>query len=59
MKRDQRGRGLADCIRLFRQYLTAPVWKPRCQPSDRIELADQHGGSRRGGLMDLIERELD
>jgi hypothetical protein len=38
--------------------LTARVRKTRCQSPDRIELADQHSGSRRGGLTDLIEREL-
>ena len=44
---------------MFRQHLAGRVREPRSQPPDRIELADQYSGSRRGGLTDLIERELD
>ncbi len=58
IKRDQRARGFEDRVRLIRQRLTASVRKPRCQPANRFELADQYGGRRRRGLADLIEREL-
>jgi len=43
---------------LIRQLLTAGIRKSRCQPPDRLELVDQYSGRRRGGLTDLIEREL-
>src|SRR5271165_7465931 len=59
IERDQCARSFEDRIRLIRQPLTAGLWKPRCQPTDGIELADQHSGSRRGGLTDLVECELD
>ena len=58
IKRDQRARGFLDRFRLIRQRLSAGVRKSRRQPADRVELADQHRGRRRGGLTDLIEREL-
>src|ERR1017187_6548256 len=59
IERDQSACGFEDRIRLLRQCLTAGVRKSRRQPADRIELMDQHSGRRRGGLTDLIERELD
>src|ERR1035441_6256753 len=58
IKRDQRARGFEDRVRLIRHRLTAGVRKSRCQPTDRVELADQYSGRRRRGLTDLIEREL-
>jgi K+-transporting ATPase ATPase C chain len=38
--------------------LAAGVRKSRCQPTNGLKLPDQHRGRRRGGLTDLIEREL-
>ncbi len=58
IKSDQRACGFLDRVRLIRQRLTASVRKPRRQPANRFELADQYGGRRRRGLTDLIEREL-
>ncbi len=58
INRDQRARGFEDRVRLIRQRSTAGVRKSRCQPANRVELADQYGGRRRRGLTDLIEREL-
>jgi len=59
IERDQRACDFEDRVRLIRQRLTAGFRKPRCQSADRVELADQHSGCRRGGLTNLIERELD
>src|ERR1700691_5526957 len=58
IKRDQRARGFEDRVRLIPHRLTAGVRKSRCQPADSVELADEHGGRRRGGLADLIECKL-
>lgn len=58
IERDQRARGFKNRVRLIRQSLAASLRKPRCQPADRFELADQHGGCCGGGLTDLIERQF-
>jgi hypothetical protein len=58
IKRDQSARGFKDRIGLICQSLTAGFRKPRGQPANRFELADQHGGRRRGSLTDLIECQL-
>jgi hypothetical protein len=49
IQRAQRARGFEDCARLIRERLTARGGKSRRQPADRLELADQHSGRRRGG----------
>jgi hypothetical protein len=58
IKGDQPARCFEDRVRLFVQHLTAGVRKSRRKAGDRVKLADQHCRSRRGGLPDLIERQL-
>src|ERR1700728_1815662 len=58
IKRDQRARRFEDRVGLVRQRLTAGVRKSRSQSANRFQLTDQYSGRRRGGLTNLIEREL-
>jgi hypothetical protein len=54
--RYQRAPRFENRVRFLGQCLTASVRKSWRQPTDRIELADEHSRRRCGGLTDLIER---